>query len=89
MPDQLMDLHRDSRSILALAELFQDLRFRDGRPVVVINQSAARRHWPGQSPIGRPAQTLVDHSVSPHLTSFEGQHSQAVNDDLVRFKAHA
>jgi predicted permease len=25
------------------------------RPVVVINQSAARRHWPGQSPIGRQA----------------------------------
>ena len=27
----------------------------DKQPVVVINESAARRHWPGQSPIGREA----------------------------------
>ena len=29
-------------------------------PVVVINQSAARRHWPGQSPIGRDARGFDD-----------------------------
>ena len=28
------------------------------QPVVIVNQTAARRHWPGQSPIGRTA--LVD-----------------------------
>jgi len=35
---------------------WQDIR--DRRPVVVINQSAAHRHWPGQSPIGRPARGM-------------------------------
>jgi len=35
---------------------WQDIQ--DGRAVVVINQSAARRHWPGESPLGRPARGM-------------------------------
>ncbi len=30
------------------------------QPVVIINESAARRHWPGQSPIGREARGFDD-----------------------------
>jgi predicted permease len=31
-----------------------------GEPVIIINQAAARRHWPGEDPVGRLAQGIGD-----------------------------
>ncbi len=41
----------------------RDITWQDtltNQPVVIINESAARRHWPGQSPIGREARGFGD-----------------------------
>jgi putative ABC transport system permease protein len=38
---------------LVSGRLFDDRDARDGAPVVVINETMARRHWPDQDPIGQ------------------------------------
>lgn len=46
----------------------RDISWQDtltNQPVVIINETAARRHWPGQSPIGRPARGMDDGSGRP------------------------
>ncbi len=53
---------------LLRGRLFDTRDRRDGRKVVLVSETAAKRLWPGEDPIGRPL--LIDGAVFEHDTAY-------------------